>query len=250
MTKHNIFKHGISGRGKSSRYITIIRNLFFKKFYVNVFIILALLIILSVALLSIKRCPPPVECPKPECPECYCSPCPECECPEQDCSKCPPQTEIVEKEVQVLSYICPSGVIVNKTSDCKELPLPFAITSPHSEMVDNITFSLDLVEYEMKDDDWGTITRINFTVINQGSEPIMPKILVRIYGPDDSVYLKKLIHREIGFEKVLMPHKWVRKSEGLSLSFSGDEKVIELELQNTIPDPDKGIVKVSKEIIG
>src|SRR3989338_878041 len=169
--------------------------------------------------------------------------CPVCEekvCPELNCSTCPSQ---VEKQ-NVIYYRCSNGMIVNKSSDCK-VTLP-TITSDAVATVDDVTLSIDGIDYEIAGNDTAYIKRINYTIINQRDSQIIPKIDVRVYTTFSYALLAEPPQKTIKLTNVLDKDDWIIESQPSNIYFSGTDKTIRLELVNQLND--ESIVAVAKKL--
>lgn len=166
-----------------------------------------------------------ITCPEPE-------PCIQNECPRLDCSECP--VEIV-KETSFLIR-CPNGMIVNNSENCiEEFP---EITSPYFTTINGVTVSLDDVELETEGNET-RITRIDYSIINQGDVSVKPKIWVKVYKAytyeiRDSMGIKTFNH------DVLDVNGWIQIKQDTNILVKDfDEKTIRLELLDSLPDPDE-----------
>jgi len=130
-------------------------------------------------------------------------------------------------------------------SACDEINLPFVLDSSFIASEKNITLSIDDIEYVMKGDNWGSITKLHYTIINNASGPLVPELLVRVYQSNDSLYSKYLVHKVLKPEITLEKTEWVRKVDIVAASFRGEDTMVELELINTIPDPNQPILKLT-----
>lgn len=224
--------------------------LFFKKFYMNLFIVLLLIAASIVLTYNIKpgqmitgqavlECN--VTCP--ECEECLYDECvcEEQECPELNCDDCQEKT-LTE---YVYRYMCPDGGIVNKSDGCVEL-LPE--TDPERTSTANgISITLDAVYYKEEDDNI-RIRQINYTLVNKGSRAINPKVGVKVYekythAVKDAGYL-----RNFRLDDMLDVNDWVSRAETVNIIIEEDQETVRLELIDTSPDPDEYITAVWGDI--
>ncbi len=228
--KQESFKSALSHLGRG------IKLLFFSKFSINLFLLI-IIMILS-ASFSYWAKPQYVEaadnCTEAEpCPEC-----PECEpCARTNCSDCP-ERNIVE---YVYRYICPKGGIVNSSEDCIQL---VPDTEPEYTSTSNgVSISLDSIEYEL---DNGTvkIRKINYTVINQGREEILPEIGLKVYDKYTTEIKQGHFIRTFIISKLLEPGDWIKRSENVIVDYDLSEGTVRLELIDSLPDPDELITVV------
>ncbi|MBI2523020.1 hypothetical protein HYW19_01395 [Candidatus Woesearchaeota archaeon] len=63
-----------------------------------------------------------------------------------------------------------------------------------------ISLSLDDFKYEVKGENWGKITEITLTVLNEGNNEFYPKVLVQLYDEKDRKEDKFRIQEEIEFD--------------------------------------------------
>ncbi len=220
-----------------------LKVLLFKRFHFNLFFVILVIIIASVGTFFLK---PDVvlECEEIICPECQepeiCVCEDDGECPELDCSFCP-----CEQEVYEYRYVCPRGGIVNDTKDCiGNLP---ELDPQYSSSSKGVSLSLDAVSYYL---DNGTlrIKQINYTIINQGSDPIFPKVGVKMYETYTSKVKTAAFLRTFKSDEILDVNDWVIVSESTNIAVLPDKETIRLELIDTTPDPDQDITLVYREL--
>jgi len=236
--KQESFGHGFSHIGKG------LKVLLFKKFKTNLFLILLIIIFVSALTFFLK---PDViqECEEVVCPEC---PEPEIcvceendECPEQDCSLC----KVEEKSEYIYRYICPKGGIVNDSRYCAgDMP---EIDSEYTSSARGISFSLDDVSSYI---DNGTlrIKQINYTIINQGSDPIFPKVGVKMYEKYTSKVKTAGYLRTFKVDEILDVNDWIVRSESTNIMVLPEMDTIRLELIDTTPDPNQDITVIYREL--
>ena len=175
----------------------------------------------------------------PVCEECVETEC-ECEeenCSELDCSECPSQVE----RVNVIYYTCPSGKIVNESSECSSLPIE--LTSSDYEASQGVLLAINNVDYEVTGNNTGRIKRINYTIINQGSFNVLPRIEVKVYKLWDSdISLAKAIM----IEDILGYNDWIIRADTSNIHFEGFDQTIRLELIDKLKD--ESIVAATKKL--
>jgi len=235
--KQESFGHAFSHIGKG------LKVLLFKKFNFNLFFLILIVVLASLATYFLK---PDVvqECKEivcPECPEpeiCVCED--DDECPELDCSFCPCETEEYQYR-----YVCPGGGIVNDSKYCiGDVP---ELDPQYSSSTRGVSFSLDGVSYYL---DNGTlrIKQINYTIINQGSYPIFPKVGVKMYEKYTSKIKNAAFLRTYKSDEILDINDWIIRSESTNIAVLPEMDTIRLELIDTTPDPDQDITLVYKDL--
>lgn len=247
-TKEEVsFSKGASHFFEGFRHLFVgFKHVLLKKFPFNVLLLLLIIAAASFATIYIK---PAVTASvvyqniTQECPVCEeCVECPVCEeyieCTEFDCSTCPTANKFY--------YVCPSGMIVEESSECKAV-MP-TITSDFVSTVDGITISIDDVDYTFYSDDTGYISRINYTILNQGSEKIKPKIQIKVYEKWTSDVSSASPQKTILFKDYLDEDDWVIRSDTMKIDFDGSEQTVRLLLQDDSVAPAEDIVAVTREM--
>jgi len=175
-----------------------------------------------------------ITCPKQE-------PCKQNNCPEVDCSKCP--ENVVTESVFLIR--CPNGIIVNSSEDCiEEFP---EITSPYFTTINGVTVSLDNVEIE-KTDEETKITRIEYSVINQGENAIQPEIWVKVYKTFTNE-IRDARGIKTFNNKILEKNDWIQVKQDTNILVTDyKDKKIRLELLDSLPDPDEKLGAVFTDL--
>jgi hypothetical protein len=169
--------------------------------------------------------------------------CEECiTCPELDCNSCPIQTE----KVTTIRYACQNGLVVDDLKECDPLN-HIEITSNYKETENGVTLSIDNLEYEMGEG-YGKITQIDYTIINSKNHEIKPIVLVNIYSLTDGKLEQGLVHEVFDDEEYIDSDSWAIKKKETNISFKGEKIVVRLVLKDTLPDPDKIIVRVIRDL--
>lgn len=202
-------------------------------------------------------------CPETECPECEV--CQDRVCPKQDISEC---TEKIKTET-ITNYVCPDDTVVEDKDDCKTKEektyiceddrevkdkelcnqiKEIDITSEYQHTAFNTTLAINELKFEMKGDDWGTITSIRYTILNKANHTIIPKLSVFVYNESDSEMRKSDVRGTITVGKTLDENEWIEEEGDVYISFKGSNTSVKLKLQDTIPDPDKTLVLVEKPL--
>lgn len=231
--KSDVFKYGIKNEliPKTSWYN--VKRIIGKKISFRVFNLL----LLGLAIFVIGMILSPTTAPEQECPECEeCEVCEECE--ESICPEVEPQKELkiistyvcidgtiagdpkdcLIKEEQLQKYVCEDGTVVDKAEDCKKT---IEITTQYQETDNEITLAVDDLDYEMKGDDWGTITQISYTIQNLGETPILPEVQVRVYNHNDTTEIKTQTRHTIKINKTLEKDDFVQGVEDVHIGFKG-----------------------------
>ncbi|MBS3102710.1 hypothetical protein J4458_04670 [Candidatus Woesearchaeota archaeon] len=105
------------------------------------------------------------------------------------------EKQIEEQREQILDEVLPSDERAKK----KEEEFKF---KPDSivNMQNGISLSLDDLKYEIKGENWGKITELTVTVLNNGNNAFEPKILVLLYDKKDPKEEWGKIKAEIEFD--------------------------------------------------
>jgi len=178
-----------------------------------------------------------------ECPVCeVCEKCQTCEvCEKQDCSICPKEVE----KINLIKYACSNGLIVDNLNNCN--PLNYVkITSPYKGSDNDVTFSIDKIEYESTGS-YNKITEIDYTIINTGEHEIKPIVLVNLYSDDMENENKGLVHESFELEHIAKD-QWISERQKTNIGFSGQNIIVRLVLKDTLTDPDRELVRVSRPL--
>ncbi|MEA2038158.1 MAG: hypothetical protein U9O94_11730 [Nanoarchaeota archaeon] len=223
----------------------VLKNIFLKRMPMN---FLFLIIIISLAIFGVSYLKP-TESPtggsivevtsEPECPACVCE---EQEC-EQDCDLCPVKTKIeVEEKIY---YVCSDGEKVEDKDECVvEFP---DVPDDHSGTVEGVTLIIDNIEYEEEDEGEGFVTRVDYTIINKGEFPVVPKIQVKVYE-DWSINAKKASpNKVLDPEIVVGTNDYVERKDRVRIYFQGEEQTLRLLLVDALSDPDSDVVAVTRD---
>ncbi|TKJ17750.1 hypothetical protein CEE44_04425 [Candidatus Woesearchaeota archaeon B3_Woes] len=163
-------------------------------------------------------------------------------CPELDYSKCPKEIE----KITTIRYACSNGLIVDNLDECN--PLNYVtITSPYKETSNTVTLSIDKVEYETVGS-YNKITEIDYTILNMGEHEIKPIILVNIYSITDERSEQGYVHEVFDDEEYIDSNAWAIKKKKTNIGFKSTDIVVRLVLKDTLPDPDKELVRVSRPL--
>ena len=187
-----------------------------------------------------------ISCPKPSCPETECT-CPEINCYAQiNCSAQLP----LPAPVNIIYFKCPSGAIVNKSEECSKYPVN--ITSDTHAIASNSIISLDGMEIKVSEDENGaklyTIRRMNVTIANLDTSPILPRVDIKIYKKWTADVAADFPLRSIKFDDSLDFNDVVSKSEPMILTVDELPKILRLELFDVLPDKPRSLAVVTKEL--
>ncbi|MBW2989016.1 hypothetical protein KY358_01725 [Candidatus Woesearchaeota archaeon] len=231
---------------KKSRLTRVSKAVFLTKFHTNLLFLIIIITLSVVAFNYMKPSETPTgyavleqACPEQACPECICE---EAEC-ETDCDLCPVKTK-VEKE-EVILYKCPSGTVVEDLEDCKS-HLP-DVSKEYSGTVEGVTLAIDNIEFEKDEEDSGFVTRVDYTIINEGDFPIVPKIQVKVYQEWTLKVKKNPANKIIDPEIVVNPNDYVKRKDRVRIYFKGEEQTLRLLLADSLPDPDTEVVAVTRD---
>lgn len=179
-----------------------------------------------------------------ECP--ICDECKECEvcitCPELDCEECPAKIE----KVNVVKYACNNGLVVDDMDDCDPLN-HVKITTPYKETNNGVTLAIDNIEYESTDT-FHKITQIDYTILNIGEHEIKPIVLVNLYDVNSEKINQGLVHEVFDDNEYVESQAWAIKKKKTNIGFKAEDIIVRLVLKDTLPDPDKELVRVSQPV--
>jgi hypothetical protein len=158
------------------------------------------------------------------------------------------ENEICDKHELEPKGFCPDlnndGVCDNKEPEV-EVIKPFEVNKNSAQASRNgFTIALDAFEYELYED-WGKITRVNFTLVNNGDHIISPIVLFDVYdlnynGAYRSPYVK--------VETTLAPGEFIVMPAYVDVSFTNLDKpkIIELGLKNSAAWPYTPVATLQK----
>ncbi len=229
--KEDIFKDGLKG-GHHKHVKEIHADKIIKKIY-KPFLVLIVILVLFFGGYFTREVP-------------VCEVCEVCEkpspCPELDCSECPKEIE----KITTIRYACSNGLIVDNLDECN--PLNYVtITSPYKETKNAVTLSIDRVSYETVGS-YSKITEIDYTILNMGEHEIKPIILVNIYALTDERSEQGYVHEVFDDEEYIGSNAWAIKKQKTNIGFRGTDIVVRLVLKDTLLDPDKELVRVSRPL--
>jgi len=177
-----------------------------------------------------------------ECPACVCEEVSSEEC-EQDCDLCPIRTK-VEKE-NVIYYSCPGGELVTDLEECEdnmpELPNEYVGT------VEGVSLIIDNIEYEKDEEDSGFVTRVDYTIINKGDLPLVPKLEAKVYKEWTLKVKKTVANKVINPEIVVNPGEWLSRKDRVRIYFKGEEQTLRLLLVDSLPTIERDVVAVTRD---
>ncbi len=225
------------------RVLKVTKVVFTTKFPMNL-MFLIIIIVLSVVGFEYMQ-PEDVSTPtgnvimEEECPECVCE---EAEC-EQDCDLCPIKTKVETKNV--IYYECKGGELVTDLEDCED-NLP-DIPDEYAGTVEGVSLIIDNIEYEGDEEDSGFVTRVDYTIINKGDLPLVPKVEVKVYE-DWTLKVKKTVaNKVVNPEIVVNPGEYVTRKDRVRIYFKGTDQTLRLLLVNSLPTIEQDVVAVTRE---
>jgi hypothetical protein len=222
--RDEIFRYGVKNELRPKMSLYYLKRFYKTKICLNILVILLLCAAFLVIGLFIPNCQKCLVCP-----ECLvCQQCQECSCPEQ------------EKEI-VISYICPDGTNASNSDDC-ELPEPdklyvceddrvvesadkckedLELDTKYANQDNQMLLAVDDIRYDMKEDNWGTITEISYIVKNFAEYPVLPEIRVTVYNESDEPETKTYLRHTIKPNKTIEKDEFIQSIEDVHISFSG-----------------------------
>jgi len=200
-----------------------------KKFYKPLLLLIIIILLVWIGFF-IKRCPVCEECEVCE------------ECSELNCDSCPKKVERVTE----IRYACSNGLIVDDLSKCNPLK-HVKIISPYKETSNDVTLSIDKLEYETVGS-YSKITEIDYTIINMQNHEIKPIVMVNLYSPEDERSGWGLVHEIFEDGEYIDSNSWVIKKKETNIGFRGRDIIVRLIIKDTLPDPDKELVRVSRPL--
>ena len=171
--------------------------------------------------------------------------CPECEacpmCPEVTCEN-QTRTELIYR------YRCSDGRITNVSDECA--PIYPAIDSPYLSEANDMTMSIDEIEYSLVTNTTYQIRKIGFTILNKKDRVIVPQIEVKVYNQWADVINAdpNRIITTSEIKNTLEPGTGFRASVPVVIDVK-ESWTMRLELINTATDPDERLVSVTRKII-
>lgn len=231
---------------KTKKFLKMLKAIFLTKFPMN---ILFLIIIMALSIVAFKYIAPE-EKPtgnvvlEQQCPECICEE-KECETEgKQACDLCPIKTKVETKNI--IYYKCLHGALVENLDDCINY-LP-NVSEEYSGTVEEVTLAIDNIEIEKDEEDSGFVTRVDYTIINRGEFPIVPKIEVKVYE-EWTLKVKKLVaNKVINPGIVVNPNDYVKRQDRVRIFFKGKEQTVRLLLVDSLPTIEREIVAVTRDI--
>ncbi|HLC97069.1 MAG TPA: hypothetical protein VJH97_07165 [Candidatus Nanoarchaeia archaeon] len=211
-----------------------LKLLFFRRFFINIFLLLLLLAASAYIAYYLK---PQAEIITNECP--VYEECPQC--PEFSCDSCEEKllTEYVYR------YRCSSGAIVDSPEGCTQAPPE--TNTPYISASNGISLSFDSLQFSTVGN-ISQISQINITIINNAERTIMPKVGLKIYETYSQEVKEAGFLRTISLDDVIGSGSWVRHSENTNLEVGIGKKTVRLELIDTLPDPDQSVVVVLRPV--
>jgi hypothetical protein len=227
---------------KKKRFFKVLKTIFLTKIPMN---LLFLLIIIALSIFGFEsitsngknETPTGYAVLEQECPECV------CEEKETDCSLCPVKTKVETQNV--IYYKCPQGALVKDLSECMD-QLP-DVPEEYSGTVEGITLAIDNIELEKDEETTGFVTGVEYTIINKGEFPIVPKIQVKVYEDWTLKAKKAPANKVLSPEIVVSPNDYVKRQDRVRIYFRGEEQTLRLLLIDSLTDPDTEILAVTRD---
>ncbi|MBI2137985.1 hypothetical protein HYU13_00195 [Candidatus Woesearchaeota archaeon] len=214
--------------------------LFLSKFPMN---LLALAVIISLSIFSYHSLVPAPQVTGNVIADIV--PCPGSEQCLTSCDQCPVKKEL--ERIEVTKYQCADGTLQEDLEDCKvEYP---KVQEKFSGAVGDITFSIDDVSYILEEDGLGTLLRVDYTIINKGSSPLVPRLEMKVYEEWSTKAMKALPNKVVDLETVIGPESFLQRSENVRITFKGAQPKVRILLVNALADPDEEIIAVSRDIL-
>lgn len=244
--KEDIFKSGIKNELTPKASWHNVKKIIGKRINLTILNLLLFGAALIIIGMIISKCP---SCPEQECPEIEQEECPECEV-----------CEVIEPEKQlrvVSTYVCIDGTIAGDPKDCdikedmmkqyvcddgtikntaKECIKTLELDTDYEEQDNHLLLAVDDIEYDMKGDDWGTVTKISYAVKNFAESPILPKIQIKVYNESDPVATKADTRHTIKINKTLDRNEFVQDVEDVYISFKGTNITAKFVLLNGLEE--------------
>lgn len=170
-----------------------------------------------------------------DCPVCeVCEECQECAvCTE--CEECP----VCEGRI-VYRYRCSDGRIVDESSEC-EIAAPDLDTENKAE-ANGITLAVTGIEQDQI-----SITKINYTIINQGNDKIQPVIIIKVYDEWSSEVIESSPKKTIRFTEPLEQDDWIIRSDTLVINLKPEDRRLRLELRDESVIPSVYVTAVAMD---
>lgn len=226
---------------KIKKFFKLLKVFFLARIPLNLLflIIIITLSIIGFELIKPNRTPTGQVVLEQQSPECICE---EKEC-ETNCDLCPIKTKVETKNV--IYHSCPGGKLVEDLNDCINY-LP-NVSGEYSGTVKGITLAIDNIEYEKDEENSGFVTRVDYTIINKGKSPIVPKLQVKVYEEWTIKVKAAPPNKEIDPEIVVNPNDYVKRQDRIRIYFKGEEQTLRLLLIDALPDPDKEVLAVTRD---
>lgn len=226
---------------KAKKFFRLLKAIFLTKFSMNILYLLIILTIVIVGfnLITPNKTPTGQVTLEQQCPECSCE---EKEC-EQNCDLCPIKTKVETRNI--IYYRCPGGALVENLNYCVNY-LP-NVSEEYSGTVGGVTLAIDSIEYEKDEQNSGFVTNIGYTIINRGKLPIVPQLQVKVYEEWTLKIKAAPPNKVIDPEIVVNPNDYIKRQDTVRIYFKGEEQTLRLLLVDTLPDPDKEVLAVTRD---
>jgi hypothetical protein len=102
----------------------------------------------------------------------------------------------------------------------KNTDIPSAVVVKNSDK--GVTLIIHELKIVKKDEDWGRIEEVQFTIDNKGAKTISPKLLVYLYRQNDDLSLKAQVKEEISVEGMLQIGESTTQKIATKAGYRGD----------------------------
>ncbi|MBI2140018.1 hypothetical protein HYU14_03775 [Candidatus Woesearchaeota archaeon] len=161
----------------------------------------------------------------------------------ESCNECPPKKEVERFEVE--KFQCADGRVEESLNDCRiEFP---DFEKRYSSTANDITLSIDGISFEKDSEDRGVITRIDYTIINEGESPVVPKLAIKVYPEWSSKVKKADPNKVIDLQSVISPQGFAQRQDRARIAFTGNRQTVRIDLINVLPEPDADVLTVTRE---
>lgn len=257
--KDDIFRFGIKNESASKLSWYNLRKFFLRRVNITVFNLLLVGVALVIFGMIISKCP---SCSNQECifNDSLCPVCEEnsCEVPKPDkelkvvstyvcrdgtIAGSPEDCDI--RDEQLKQYVCDDGSIAETAEGCKK---ELVLDTGYQKQDNHLLLAIDGIGYEMKGDDWGTITSVAYAVKNFADDPVLPQIQVKVFNESDPAGIKSETRYTIKVPKTLENDEFVQGVEDVHISFKGDNITAKFVLVNGLDDSPQARVVLERPL--
>jgi len=118
------------------------------------------------------------------------------------------------------------------------------------ETQNGISLSLDDFKYEIKGENWGKITEMTISILNNGNSNLDPKVLVILHDENDPSEDRVIKKAEIEFDYLYVGEHTTKKAI-TNIAFDDIDlpKILKVVLVRAFDDNNRAIVVIEKEFI-